>query len=66
MELNDQIEQHGKPAEKNKEDRFQCPECGKRCASLIRDSGGLIQSRFICEECYARENNDDRKVHKKG
>ena len=66
MELNDKLEQHGKPAEKNKPDRFQCPECGKRCETIIRDVDSKILSRFICEECYAKERDDTTEIHKKG
>lgn len=56
MEVNDQLEKKGKRAEVKKPDRFQCPECGKRCDALVRDQGSDILSRLICEDCYEKQN----------
>jgi len=56
VELKDQLGQKENQAKKVKQDRFQCPICGKRVATLVRDATGEITNKFMCEECHDKES----------
>lgn len=63
MELEDRnppLEQRGNKADIPKKDRHVCPECGKRCAIIVRDKEDECMARFICKECYDRLHGEGK------